>query len=168
MITYELVTIHSPVLSDQQYREQLDRVKDVITRNGGTIRLEDVWGRRRLAYTLKKQREGNYAVIQFDCPSTGQCLPELDRFCKIEETVLRFLVTRAVLNKSLGTPVEQRPPAETAEGAGAARGPVRRPIAREAEAMTAAPAPVGEDVPDTEEPSPFPAEPSESEGDAER
>ncbi len=159
MITYELVTIHSPLLTDDQYREQIGRVKDVITHNGGTIRLEDVWGKRRLAYQLAKQREGNYAVIQFDCPPTAQCLPELDRFCKIEETVLRFLVTRAVLNKSLGTPVEQRP-APAPEAGAAPKAPPQKPAPKAADEMAAVEAAGTEIVADDD--MPFPTESADS------
>jgi small subunit ribosomal protein S6 len=112
LTTYELLVIHSPLLTEEQHREQLDRVKDVITRNEGQPGKEDVWGRRRLAYPIRNQRDGYYAVLHFDAPTTGTCLAELERFCKIEETVLRHLVTRAVLDKSLGTPIAARGEAE--------------------------------------------------------
>lgn len=123
MTTYELLVIHNPLLTDQQYQEQIGKVKDVLTRNGAEIKKEDLWGKRRLAYPIEKQREGYYALFHFDVSGTTSCLPELDRFCKIEESVLRHMVTKAVLDKSLGTPPEQRSyddrargPAEGAEG----------------------------------------------------
>ncbi len=130
LTTYELLVIHSPLLTEDQHREQLDRVKDVITRNEGQPGKEDVWGRRRLAYPIRNQRDGYYAVLHFDAPTTGTCLAELERFCKIEETVLRHLVTRAVLDKSLGTPIAARGEAEAQAAADSA--PQAAPTAPEA------------------------------------
>lgn len=104
MNTYELVIIISPLLSEQQNREKLDQLKGILTQNGAVVQKEDVWGKRRLAYAIEKQREGIYTLIQFEAPAQGTCMAELDRFCKIDETILRHMVTRAVLNKSLGTP----------------------------------------------------------------
>ncbi len=126
MVTYELVVVHTPQLTEQQHRDKLAELKKVIAKNGGEIRTEEIWGKRRLAYQIGKQREGVYALVQFDAPSVGICLSELERHCKIEETVLRHLVTRAVIGKSKGVmphpaPGPAAPAAETPEsGANAA------------------------------------------------
>ena len=61
--TYELVIILSPLLSEQQNREKLDQLKGILTQNGAVVQKEDVWGKRRLAYAIEKQREGIYTQI---------------------------------------------------------------------------------------------------------
>lgn len=155
MTTYELLIIHSPLLTDEQYQEQMTRLKDLVARHGGEIKKEDLWGKRRLAYPIEKQREGHYAILHFDTASDSLCLPELERFCKIEETVLRHLVTRAVLNKSLGTPPEPRSfdDAESRSGRGREGGEGRsyarsQPQPEPAPAPESAPAPVADAEPE--------------------
>lgn len=108
MSSYELLVIHTPALTEQAHREALDKLKAVLAKNGAEVTKEDVWGKRRLAYLIEKQREGYYTILQFTAASTGPALAELDRFCKIEETVIRHLITKAVF-KSLGTPLTQIP-----------------------------------------------------------
>lgn len=154
--TYELVIIFSPLLSEQQNQEKLDQLKGVLTQNAAVIQKEDIWGKRRLAYPIAKQREGVYVLIQFEAPTQGSCMAELERFCKIDETILRHMVTRAVLNKSLGTP---QPRESRREGQGEGGGwegrqgrgrrsdHSRRPPRSSDAAGESIPAPAGESVP---------------------
>jgi len=130
LTTYELLVIHSPLLSEQQHQEKLEQLKAVVEKNGGSVVKQDVWGKRRLAFPIKKQREGLYTVVHFDAESQGICLAEVDRICKIDEAVIRHLITRAVIGKSKG-----RPPEPRGEGRGAAA-----PAAPAAEAQEETPA----------------------------
>ena len=63
---YEAVFILTPVLSDVQMKEAVDKFKAVITDNGGTITNEENWGMRKLAYPIQKKSTGFYALLQFD------------------------------------------------------------------------------------------------------
>ncbi|MEQ8820870.1 MAG: 30S ribosomal protein S6 [Sumerlaeia bacterium] len=102
MSKYELVVVHEPNLVEDQYNSELEAVEKVITANGGEVLDKDIWGKRRLAYQINKRREGRYTLYHFTCESEGKCLPELNRALRIDENVLRFLVTKAVEAKTRG------------------------------------------------------------------
>ena len=64
----------------------------MITTDGGTVDKVDIWGRRRLAYDIKKKSEGIYAVVNFTAePATAQ---EVDRQLGLNETILRTKIIR--------------------------------------------------------------------------
>ena len=67
---YELMLVLNPALSREEDATARERVRELITSNGGTIAKEDVWGTRRLAYTIKKAgqdyMEGVYCLYKFD------------------------------------------------------------------------------------------------------
>ena len=90
---YELMVIFDPEVDERQVAPKLDGFLKVITNDGGTIEKVDVWGRRRLAYEIKKKNEGIYAVVDFHAsPATAA---ELDRQLGLNEVVLRTKVMRA-------------------------------------------------------------------------
>ena len=65
----------------------------MVREEGGKVDKVDVWGKRRLAYEIKKNSEGIYAVVDLNCePATVQ---ELDRLLTLNESVLRTKVLRA-------------------------------------------------------------------------
>lgn len=89
---YEAVFILTPVLSDVQIKEAVDKFKAVITDNGGTIVNEENWGMRKLAYPIQKKSTGFYALLQFDVkPSV---IATLETQFRRDERVLRFLTFR--------------------------------------------------------------------------
>lgn len=57
---YETVFITTPVLSEQQIKEAVEKFKNTITDNGGTIEHEEAWGLRKLAYPIQKKTTGFY------------------------------------------------------------------------------------------------------------
>ena len=116
MTKYELVVVLDPNKTEEEQQAVLAKVDEVITSNGATIEKRDAWGKRRLAYSIRKRREGYYVLIQFDADPVGTALSELNRHLRISEDVLRFLITRAVVGKSLG-----KSPSEL-EGRGQYRG----------------------------------------------
>ena len=63
---YETVFILTPVLSDVQMKEAVEKFKAVLTENGGTITNEENWGLRKLAYPIQKKSTGFYSLLQFD------------------------------------------------------------------------------------------------------
>jgi small subunit ribosomal protein S6 len=60
--------------------------------NGGEIREVENWGRKRLAYMVKKSKIGYYMIFRFDAPST--LVSKLERFYTLDEYILRFLTIR--------------------------------------------------------------------------
>ena len=92
MRQYELMVILDPELDDRTIQPTLEKFLNVVTKDGGTVDNLDVWGRRRLAYEIKKKPEGIYAVANFTAePATAK---ELDRQLGLNESVLRTKLLR--------------------------------------------------------------------------
>ena len=92
MRQYELMVILDPALDDRNLAPQLEKLLAVVKKDGGSIDTVDIWGRRRLAYDIKKKSEGIYAVITMSAePATAQ---ELDRQLNLNEAVLRTKLLR--------------------------------------------------------------------------
>ncbi len=89
---YELVVIIVPPLDDQGIATAIERISGWITSGGGTIGSTNVWGRRTLAYAIKKLNEGVY--IQFNYQLLPSKSRELERSLRIDEQILRHLLVR--------------------------------------------------------------------------
>lgn len=94
MAKYELVVIFDPFLQETETTAQVDRVKESITKRGGEITNVDVWGKKRLAYDINKKPEGFYVVITFEGELEGTSVAEIERAMRLNESVLREMVTR--------------------------------------------------------------------------
>jgi len=91
MRKYELVCVVQPDLDETAFKSVIERVKGWVTESGGSVDKVDMWGRRRLAYNIRKQREGQYVLLNvtLDPKSTS----ELERNLRYLETVLRHMLT---------------------------------------------------------------------------
>ncbi len=90
MNNYEVLFVIDPTLEDDKKDAAVERVKEIISSENGTVGDVDVWGLRRLAYPIQKKSEGFYAVIQFQAEPT---LPlELDRRLKISDDYMRHII----------------------------------------------------------------------------
>ena len=93
MRAYEVMVILDPSLEERTIEPSLDKYLNVIRKDGGSVENVDVWGRRRLAYEVKKNAEGIYAVINLTAePAT---VKEFDRQLTLNESILRTKVLRA-------------------------------------------------------------------------
>ena len=92
MNNYETVFILTPVLSDVQMKEAVDKFKAVLTDNGGIITNEENWGMRKLAYPIQKKSTGFYSLLQFDVEPA--VIATLETQFRRDERVLRFLTFR--------------------------------------------------------------------------
>ncbi|HEX7433887.1 MAG TPA: 30S ribosomal protein S6 [Anaerolineaceae bacterium] len=90
MRNYELVFIAHPELDETALNVVIEKVKSWIVDAGGSIAKVDLWGRRRLAYTIRKQREGQYVLINAQMAPTFSA--ELDRNMRFLEPVMRFML----------------------------------------------------------------------------
>jgi len=92
MRPYEVMVIFDPDTDERQVQPTLEQFLTVITKGGGTVDTMDIWGRRRLAYEIRKKSEGIYAVITLTAePAT---VKELDRQFTINESIMRTKVMR--------------------------------------------------------------------------
>ena len=92
MNQYETVFILTPVLSDQQMKEAVEKFEKVLTDNGASIVNEEIWGLRKLAYPIQKKSTGFYSLVEFDGDPT--LVKKLETAFRRDERVLRFLVFR--------------------------------------------------------------------------
>ena len=118
---YELMVILDPEIDERTVAPSLDKFLGVIRNDGGTIENVDIWGRRRLAYEIKKKSEGIYAVVNFT--ANPDATVELDRQLKLSEAVLRTKVLRseeAVARVAAHTAEQEKKAARKAASASAA------------------------------------------------
>jgi small subunit ribosomal protein S6 len=107
MHQYEVMVILDPIVEEKTVEPSIQKFLKVITDAKGTIDSLSIWGRRRLAYEIKKQTEGIYAVITMTAPS--EAVIELDRQLNISEAVMRTKVLRAEDVQFTITPIEYSP-----------------------------------------------------------
>ena len=92
MNKYDLAVIVNAKIEDEERAATLEKVKEYITRFGGTISNIDEWGKRRLAYEIQKMKEGFYYFIQFE--SDSNCPNEVEHNIRIMENVIRYLCVK--------------------------------------------------------------------------
>ena len=92
MNKYEVALIIRPDVDQEGQDAIVERLSGLLTADGGQVDNVDVWGRRRLAYPIKKVQEGFYYFIQGQFATS--VLPELDRSVKLSESILRHMVVR--------------------------------------------------------------------------
>ena len=89
--------IVDPRPSDEEVATLLTQLSEQVTSLGAEVIKMENWGKRRLAYDIRKQREGTYAVLEVSAePST---VKEFERQLRLNESVLRFLSTRVPVRK---------------------------------------------------------------------
>jgi small subunit ribosomal protein S6 len=91
MRNYEVVLIIHPDLDEAALTSLLDKVKGWITDSGGSIDKVDIWGKRRMTYFIRKQREGQYVLINAQLAPTF--IAELERNIRFIESIMRFMIT---------------------------------------------------------------------------
>ena len=89
---YETVFILTPVLSDAQMKEAVEKFTKVLADNGATIVNEENWGLRKLAYPIQKKSTGFYTLVEFD--ADPKAIKKLETAYRRDERVLRFLTFR--------------------------------------------------------------------------
>ena len=86
---YETVFIMTPVLSEDQTKETVNKFKNFIAQQGGKVVHEEHWGLRKLAYPIQKKSSGFYHLLQFQAPATT--VADLETNLKRDERIIRFL-----------------------------------------------------------------------------
>jgi small subunit ribosomal protein S6 len=91
MRNYELVFIVRADLDENTFKDIVQKVSGWITEAGGSITKTDIWGKRKLAFPIRKQNEGLYVLLNVQMePSFGSAL---ERNLRFQEQILRFLLT---------------------------------------------------------------------------
>ena len=150
MNRYEMIYIIDADLEEAARKELIEKVSALITNNGGEIeKVDETWGKRRLAYAIDYKTEGWYVLVNFKAPVE---LPrELERNLQINENVLRYLVIKLVEKKASVKPRPERPAPVAAPVEEAPAAEEAAPVAEEAPAEAAEEAAPAEEAPAAEE-----------------
>ena len=126
-MSYECTFICSPELDSTKVEEMVAKVSKIIETSGGTIKNLQQLGKKKLAYNIKKFREGNYVYVDFE--SNGSVVLSLENFFKVNDDVIRFLTVKVEPKKKV---VKKAKTAEKKqEAAAATEAPVEEKKAEE-------------------------------------
>ena len=89
---YETTFIANATLEDHQVDAIVARTQDIITKEGGETKAVNRWGRKRLAYPIKKKNNGFYVNVEYEAP--GSVVKQLGHVFSLDEHILRFLTVR--------------------------------------------------------------------------
>lgn len=92
MRKYELVCIIHPDLDSKAFAEVTEKISGWVTEAGGSVDKTDVWGRRRMAYTIRKHREGQYVLLHVTMAPAA--VAGIEHNLRFNESVLRFMITQ--------------------------------------------------------------------------
>lgn len=92
MNQYETVFIMTPVLSDIQMKETVEKFKGILAAEGAEIVNEECWGMRKLAYSIDKKSTGFYELIEFN--ANPEVIAKLEVNFRRDERILRFLTVK--------------------------------------------------------------------------
>ena len=151
MIDYEILLMLDPELSEEQQGTLIARTRELIEEGGGTVDRHDAWGRRKLAYEIRKKGEGTYHLLLFSCGA--ETLDEVSRVLKIDDTVMRHMAVRRTAGGSVDIAISQPPPPEPVSAAPtrSARAPVETAPMEPAPEETAPVEPVAVAAPASED-----------------
>jgi len=89
---YETVFICTPVLSEPQVKEAVNKFKDLITENGGEMIHEEDWGMKKLAYPIQKKSTGFYHLFEFKADPS--LITKYETEFRRDERVIRFMTVK--------------------------------------------------------------------------
>ena len=92
MKSYESMFIIAPTVAPEAYDRLIAGFEEVITNGGGSVSNTIKWGRRNLAYEVKKFKEGMYTIFEFEAPN--DLVKELERRYKLNDSVLKFMTVK--------------------------------------------------------------------------
>ncbi len=93
MNRYEMTYIIDTALEDSARKELIERFTQVIVTNGGEVeKVDETWGKRRLAYAINYKTEGYYVLTTFK--ASGEVPREIERNLQISDSVIRYLVVK--------------------------------------------------------------------------
>ncbi|MGH7373376.1 MAG: 30S ribosomal protein S6 [Candidatus Rokuibacteriota bacterium] len=106
---YEILLIFDPRPTDEDIAALLTKLQETLKSLGGEVTKAESWGKRRLAYDIRKQREGTYAVIE--CKAEPAVVKEYERQLTLNEQVLRHFTTRIPARKRIRSAPKPQTPA---------------------------------------------------------
>ena len=112
MSIYESIFIINPNLADEETNAIIKKMQDVVAKQGAEMLKFEDWGKKKLAYEIKKQKRGHYAFFQFK--GAPAAVSELERTYKMTDAVIKFLTVK--LEKELRVKAPPKPKKEKPAG----------------------------------------------------
>lgn len=106
MRNYELMVLFDPNLQDDEKKALQEKIQQTITANQGKIIKTIQWGKRKLAYEIKKFQEAVYVIINFELEPAK--IANLENSIKFEERIIRYLIVLG--SKKAPKPLSEQPP----------------------------------------------------------
>jgi small subunit ribosomal protein S6 len=110
---YESAVLINAALEDEAIQNLISRIKENISNNGGAIREVEDWGRKRLAYIVKKSKIGYYVFFRFD--ALPDLLPKLERYYQLDDNILRYLTIKLTNEALEQIEIDKKEKTETAD-----------------------------------------------------
>jgi len=92
MNIYENIIILDAALSDEEADAAITKIKDLISGHGGEVLKVDIWGRKKLAYEIKKQKKGLYVLLFYKTPPAT--VKKIEEFYKVFDAVLKYIIIK--------------------------------------------------------------------------
>jgi small subunit ribosomal protein S6 len=96
---YETLFVVKPTLTEEEITAQINKIKDVLTKENAELIAEDVMGMRKLAYPVDKHLRGYYTVLYYK--AEGASIAEIERNLKINESIIKFLSVKYSKKKEI-------------------------------------------------------------------
>lgn len=107
LTTYEVLLMLDPEGAESHQDDLIKRVRDLVEKGGGAWRSHDAWGRRRLAYPIRKKADGVYHLVVFE--TDGATLDEISRVLKIDDAVMRHMAVKHIEGSRTSAPRDEAP-----------------------------------------------------------
>lgn len=91
MNTYETIIIINPTITEEENKNTIEKIEQLI-KNNGEIKTKEEWGKRKLAYPIQKHQEGYYVLIEFT--SNAGFIDELTRVYNITDEIMKHIVVK--------------------------------------------------------------------------
>jgi small subunit ribosomal protein S6 len=122
---YESIFIVRPSLTDDDTTKLIDKMKGVLEKTGASLQRLENWGKKKLAYEVKRERKGTFVYMYFT--AKGDVVSELERAYRLEDSILKFMTIR--LEKPAAPRVQAVPPAAAPPAAAPAQPAAMEPAA---------------------------------------
>ncbi|MFZ6017617.1 MAG: 30S ribosomal protein S6 [Nitrospirota bacterium] len=98
MNIYENIVILNASLTDEEIESSIAKIKDLITNSGGEVLKIDNWGRKKLAYEIKKQKKGFYVLLIYKTPTST--IKRLEEFYKVFDHVIKYMIIKLSMKQA--------------------------------------------------------------------
>ncbi len=92
MNIYENIVIFDSSLSDEEAESAVTKIKGIVTGSSGEVLKVDMWGRRKLAYEIKKQKKGIYVLLLYKTPP--ETIKKLEEFFRVFDVVIKYMIIK--------------------------------------------------------------------------